>query len=208
MTAREALAFIDGAGLGPRARRIATDLQRRLTPILELGLDHLTLDRPMPTLSRGESQRVRLAVVLAGRLEDLLHVLDEPSIGLHRRDVNRLFGVLADLPGPVVMVEHDAAAIANADDVVEIGPGAGPHGGHVTFQGTPAKLWRSETTSGRFFSGRDAAIERGSRPSSNGTITVRGAHARNLDYGSVPGNGAPSSLGACCFLGAPGTSTS
>lgn len=178
MTAREALAFVDEAKL---PRRIATELQRRLTPILELGLDHLALDRSMPTLSRGESQRVRLAVVLAGRLEDLLHVLDEPSIGLHRRDVNKLFGVLADLPGPVVMVEHDAAAIANADDVIEIGPGAGPHGGTVTFQGTPAKLWRSDTTSGRFFSGRDAAIERGSRPSSNGTITVRGAHARNLD---------------------------
>ncbi len=180
MTAGQALAFTDGADLGPRAKRIVTELERRLAPLVELGLDHLTLDRPMPTLSRGESQRVRLAVVLAGRLEDLLHVLDEPSIGLHRRDVERLFGVLAELPGPVVMVEHDAAAVANADDVIEVGPGAGPHGGGVTFKGTPAKLWKSSTVSGRFFSKRDAALTREARPPAESVITVRGARGRNL----------------------------
>jgi excinuclease ABC subunit A len=181
MTAGGALSFIEGADLGPRVRRLSSEIRRRLEPLLELGLDHLTLDRPMPTLSRGESQRVRLAVVLSGRLEDLLHVLDEPSIGLHRRDVTRLFAVLAELPGPVVMVEHDAAAIASADEVIEIGPGAGPRGGTLAFQGTPAKLWTSDTISGRFFSGRDVAVDRDARNPSGAFITVSGAHARNLN---------------------------
>ena len=180
MTANALLSFLDEADLGHRARRLVAELRRRLTPLVELGLNHLTLNRPMPTLSRGEAQRVRLAVVVAGRLEDLLHVLDEPSIGLHRRDVERLLGVLSGLPGPVVMVEHDAGAIADSDEVVEVGPGAGPLGGTVTFQGMPSKLWKSDTVSGRFFSGRDAAVNRTSREAPSGFITVRGANARNL----------------------------
>jgi excinuclease ABC subunit A len=181
MTASEAIAFLESAGVGSGAKRIMSELHRRLAPLDELGLDHLSLDRSMPTLSRGESQRVRLAVVLAGRLEDLLHVLDEPSIGLHRRDVDKLFGVLGELPGPVVMVEHDAAAIANADDVIEIGPGAGRGGGSVTFQGTPARLWKSQTISGRSFSGRDVAVARRAREPGHSFIEIRSARARNLD---------------------------
>ena len=181
LTAADALAFLDDASLGPRGKRIVSEVTRRLSPLLELGLDHLTLDRPMPTLSRGESQRVRLAVVLAGRLEDLLHVLDEPSIGLHRRDMAKLFAVLGQLPGPVVMVEHDAGAIADADDVIEVGPAAGPHGGTVTFRGTPAELWKTDTVSGQFFSRRRVAIERPPRDESDRVIAVRGAKVRNLD---------------------------
>ena len=103
-----------------------------------LGLGHLTLDRSMPTLSRGEAQRTRLAVVLSGRLEDLLHVLDEPTIGLHHSDLSRLLDAIATLPGPVLMVEHDPVAVAMADDVVEIGPGGGRDGGRAGVPG-PAR---------------------------------------------------------------------
>jgi excinuclease ABC subunit A len=173
--------FLDAAGLPPPSRRLTGEIRRRLEPLAELGLDHLTLDRPMPTLSRGESQRVRLAVVLAGRLEDLLHVLDEPSIGLHRRDLERLTRALAGLPGPVLMVEHDAAAVAGADDVIEIGPGAGSGGGELVHQGTPAQLWAQDSASGRFFSGRSRPLRRRPRPPGRAFITVRGASARNLD---------------------------
>ena len=118
----EVLEFVEQLPVGLRARRIQDELLRRLRPLETLGLGHLTLDRSMPTLSRGEAQRTRLAVVLAGRLEDLLHVLDEPTIGLHHRDLKRLLDAVAALPGPVLMVEHDAVAVAMADDVVEIGP--------------------------------------------------------------------------------------
>ena len=172
--------FLDDAQLGPAAKRIVTELRRRLDPLVDLGLGHLTLDRPMPTLSRGESQRVRLAVVLAGRLEDLLHVLDEPSIGLHRRDMQRLFDVLGRLPGPVLMVEHDAGAVARADDVVEVGPGAGSAGGRLVFQGSPAALWTRDTASGRFFSRRDTAVARTRRDPGDDFLVVDGASARNL----------------------------
>jgi excinuclease ABC subunit A len=176
----ELLVFLDDVDVAPSARRVVDELRRRLEPLVALGLDHLGLDRSMPTLSRGESQRVRLAVVLAGRLEDLLHVLDEPSIGLHRRDLDKLFTVLAGLPGPVLMVEHDATAVAHADDVIEIGPGAGPAGGNLVFQGTPAALWAADTPSGRYLSGRTAPVARVAVPPGDDYVTIRGARHRNL----------------------------
>jgi len=181
LTASRVQQVLDDAGLPPAAARATAELRRRLEPLVTVGLDHVALDRPMPTLSRGESQRVRLAVVVAGRLEDLLHVLDEPSIGLHRTDLKRLFTVLGRLPGPVLMVEHDATAVAAADDVVEIGPGAGPHGGEVTFRGTPAELWKADTVSGRHLSGREHNVVRTPRSAPDAFISVRGAHLRNLD---------------------------
>lgn len=172
--------FLESAELPPSSRRLTAEMRRRLEPLLELGLEHLSLDRPMPTLSRGESQRVRLAVVLAGRLEDLLHVLDEPSIGLHHRDLAALTRALAGLPGPVLMVEHDGAAVAGADDVIEIGPSAGSGGGELVHQGTPAQLWAQDTASGRFFSGRARPLHRRPRPPGRAFLTIRGASARNL----------------------------
>src|SRR5581483_4562106 len=143
---------VDELPLGLRARRVQDELLRRLRPLQALGLGHLALDRSMPPLSRGEAQRARLAVVLAGRLEDLLHVLDEPTIGLHHTDLARLLDAVAALPGPVLMVEHDPVAVAMADDVVEIGPSGGRGGGRLVFQGTPARLWKSDTGSGKGFS--------------------------------------------------------
>ncbi len=175
----EVARFVDGLPEEPRLQRLHDELGRRMRPLLALGLDYLTLDRPMPTLSRGEAQRVRLAVVLAGRLEDLLHVLDEPTIGLHQRDQERLLDAIAMLPGPVVMVEHDSTAVALADDVVEIGPGGGKAGGHVVFQGTPAQLWAADTASGRGFSaGQPTAASR--RVPGDQRLVIRSASARNL----------------------------
>lgn len=180
----EVLGFVEQLPAGLRARRLQDELQRRLHPLKTLGLGHLALDRPMPTLSRGEAQRTRLAVVLAGRLEDLLHVLDEPTIGLHHSDLKRLLDAISSLPGPVLMVEHDAAAIAMADDVVEIGPGGGSAGGQLVFQGPPAGLWRADTASGRGFSAatraRTAGARSARRPPAAERIHIAGADLRNL----------------------------
>ncbi len=178
-SAAEVARFVEGLPDQPRLRRLHDELRRRMRPLLTLGLGYVALDRSMPTLSRGEAQRVRLAVVLAGRLEDLLHVLDEPTIGLHQSDLERLMDAIAALPGPVVMVEHDRAAVALADDVVEIGPSGGETGGHVVYQGTPAGLWASGTTSGRGFSSR-RPVARGRRVAGRQRVAVRAASARNL----------------------------
>jgi excinuclease ABC subunit A len=175
----EVLEFVQR--LPPRAERIQDELRRRLRPLQELGLGYLALDRSMPTLSRGEAQRTRLAVVLSGRLEDLLHVLDEPTIGLHHSDLRRLLDAIATLPGPVLMVEHDPVAVAMADDVVEIGPGGGDAGGRLVFQGPPAELWRAGTASDTSFSA-GARRQRSRRPLSNDRIRVTGANLRNLQY--------------------------
>ncbi|TCO30053.1 excinuclease ABC subunit A [Kribbella steppae] len=175
----EVLEFVEQLPVGPRAARIEDELLRRLRPMVTLGLGHVTLDRSMPTLSRGEAQRTRLAVVLGGRLEDLLHVLDEPTIGLHHTDLQRLLDAIASLSGPVLMVEHDRAAIAMADEVVEIGPAGGRGGGELVFQGTPAALWRAGTASGRGFSA-PARIRRAPRAIGDQRIGISGAGLRNL----------------------------
>ncbi len=175
----EVLEFVQRLPLGSRARRIQDELLRRLRPLQELGLGHLALDRSMPTLSRGEAQRTRLAVVLSGRLEDLLHVLDEPTIGLHHSDLRRLLDAIVALPGPVLMVEHDPLVVAMADDVVEIGPGGGGAGGRLVFQGPPADLWRAGTASGVSFSA-GTRRPRSRRPPSDDRIRVTGASLRNL----------------------------
>ena len=184
----DVLTFVEGLPVRLRDRRIREELLRRLRPLAGLGLGHLSLDRSMPTLSRGEAQRTRLAVVLAGRLDDLLHVLDEPTIGLHHTDLKRLLDSVAGLPGPVLMVEHDAVAVAMADDVVEIGPSGGKGGGHLVFQGPPAQLWRADTASGRGFAqaAKSGAAprqrQRVARSAAGGADRIRivGADLRNL----------------------------
>ncbi|MFC6155917.1 excinuclease ABC subunit UvrA [Kribbella jiaozuonensis] len=182
LTARsvtEVLDFMEQLPLGSPARRIQDELLRRLRPLQDLGLGYLALDRSMPTLSRGEAQRTRLAVVLSGRLEDLLHVLDEPTIGLHHSDLSRLLDAIAALPGPVLMVEHDPLAVAMADEIVEIGPGGGDGGGRLVFQGPPADLWRAGTASGIGFSA-GVRRPRAQRPLSDDRIRITGANLRNL----------------------------
>ncbi|MEU7114583.1 hypothetical protein [Streptomyces sp. NPDC046182] len=150
--AREMLA---GVALPPHAATPLRQVLRRLEALESLGLGYLALDRSSPTLSRGEAQRLRIAVLLANDVEDLLHILDEPTIGLGAAQVARLMTELGRLAGPVVLVEHDRTAVAAADRVVEIGPEAGTGGGRVVFEGTPAELWEADTVSGRWFSGRE-----------------------------------------------------
>ncbi|MGC9468176.1 MAG: hypothetical protein ACP5HS_06275 [Anaerolineae bacterium] len=168
------------------AERLKSEIVRRLDALAQVGLGYVSLDRPSPTLSRGESQRVRLAVALTSRLEDILHVLDEPTIGQHPADVGRLLPAFRDLGGPVVYVEHDRIAAAAADRVVDLGPGAGRAGGQVVFEGTPAELWQSDTTTGRYFSLRERVDVPEPRAEPKAFLTVRGAALRNLREIDVP----------------------
>ncbi len=162
------------------ANRLSFEIQRRLDALKQVGLGYITLNRSAPTLSRGESQRVRLAISLSSRLEDILHVLDEPTIGQHPADVSRFLPAFRDLSGPVIFVEHDRLAAASADHAIDLGPGAGKQGGEVIFSGSPAKLWKAETATGRYFSLRDRVMTLESRPPPDKFISVKKANQHNL----------------------------
>ncbi|MGB7542440.1 MAG: excinuclease ABC subunit UvrA, partial [Burkholderiales bacterium] len=130
------------------AERIVNEIAARLSFLNNVGLDYLSLDRAADTLSGGESQRIRLASQIGSGLTGVMYVLDEPSIGLHQRDNRKLLATLArlrDLGNTVIVVEHDEETIRTADYVVDLGPGAGEHGGQVIFQGTPADLMRASS---------------------------------------------------------------
>jgi len=176
----EAISFFTQQSFPISARRLNTEISRRLSALQRVGLDYISLDRPSPTLSRGESQRVRLAVALTSRLEDLLHVLDEPTIGQHPADVIRLLPALRDLPGPVIYVEHDRIAAAQADHAIDLGPGAAEQGGRVIFKGTPAALWEADTPTGRYFSLRERISIPEPRPQPDSFLTIRSANLHNL----------------------------
>src|SRR6202042_508133 len=125
------------------AGRILREIHDRLRFLVDVGLDYLTLARGSATLSGGESQRIRLASQIGSGLTGVLYVLDEPSIGLHQRDNERLLGTLKrprDLGNTVIVVEHDEEAIRQADYLIDMGPGAGVHGGHVVAAGTPPQV--------------------------------------------------------------------
>ena len=129
--------------------------QARLRYLVEVGLGYLTLDRTLRTLSGGEAQRVALTSALGSSLVNMLYVLDEPSVGLHPRDVDRLTGAirsLRDRGNSVVVVEHEESMIRAADQIIEIGPGAGERGGEVVFQGTPEEIARQPSQPDRRFS--------------------------------------------------------
>jgi excinuclease ABC subunit A len=162
------------------ARALSAQVTRRLEALAAVGLGYLTLDRPSPTLSRGEAQRLRIALILANPIEDLLHVLDEPTIGLDPGQMSGILRQVARLRGPVVIVEHDRWAIAAVDHVVELGPGAGTSGGRVVFEGPPAELWRAETASGRWFSGRDRVPAAVPRPPPAEWLRLRSVSLHNL----------------------------
>jgi len=136
---------------------IVKEIINRLQFLIDVGLDYLTLDREAGTLSGGEEQRIRLATQIGSKLTGVLYILDEPSVGLHARDQGRLietFKKLRDIGNTVVVVEHDPQTIKTADWVIDIGPGAGKHGGYVVFQGTPKDLAKSHTLTGDYISGR------------------------------------------------------
>jgi excinuclease ABC subunit A len=143
---------------GEIARRLVREITDRLTFLVDVGLDYLSLDRSAETLSGGEAQRIRLASQIGSGLVGVMYILDEPSIGLHQRDNQRLLDTLTrlrDLGNTVIVVEHDEDAIRQADHVVDLGPGAGIHGGRVVAQGTPAEIEASpDSLTGQYLSGR------------------------------------------------------
>ena len=150
--------FPEEGRCGAVAEKIVGEITARLSFLNDVGLSYLALDRPAHTLSGGESQRIRLATQIGSRLTGVLYVLDEPSIGLHQRDNQRLLDTLLrmrDMGNSVLVVEHDEDTIFAADHVVDMGPGAGISGGHVVFQGTPSQMCRDDRSlTGRYLSGR------------------------------------------------------
>jgi excinuclease ABC subunit A len=167
------------------ADRIRREIIERLEFLCAVGLNYLSLDRNAATLSGGEGQRIRLATQIGSRLRGVLYVLDEPSIGLHQRDNNRLIEALErlrDLGNTVLVVEHDEETIRHADYVVDLGPGAGRLGGHVVAQGTPADIMACpESLTGRYLSGSSGILHRvDPRPLTGKWLTVVGAREHNL----------------------------
>ena len=192
MSIREACRWFDTlpAKLTPKqneiAERILKEIRERLNFLNDVGLDYLTLARSSGTLSGGESQRIRLASQIGSGLTGVLYVLDEPSIGLHQRDNARLLETLErlrDLGNSVIVVEHDEEAILTADHVVDMGPGAGTHGGEVVAQGTPAQVMASpESLTGQYLTGfkQIPMPKERRRPTRGRRLTVIGARANNL----------------------------
>jgi len=164
----------------PITDRLSQEIKKRLLALNSVGLDYLTLDRVSPTLSRGESQRVRLAIALLSELEDITHILDEPTIGQHPADVARLLPVLQNLAGPVIYIEHDRQAAVSADNIIDIGPGAGRDGGKIMFTGTTAELWEADTPTGKFFSSREKVKIPKHRPKPQLFLTIEKASKHNL----------------------------
>ena len=175
-------ASFDTSSLQPNADRLGSEITTRLDALARVGLGYVTLNRPVPSLSRGEAQRLRLAVLLTGRLSDLLHLLDEPTIGQHPHDVENLMGALSELTGPVIYVEHDRIAAARAEAVLDLGPGAGQEGGHVMFSGTPEVLWQADTATGQYFSGRQACVLPEKRPQPTKFLRIHQAFRHNLAH--------------------------
>ena len=170
---------------GPVGERLLGEIQARLSFLIDVGLSYLSLDRGAATLSGGESQRIRLASQIGAGLSGVLYVLDEPSIGLHQRDNERLLSTLKKLQAlgnSVVVVEHDEDAIRAADMVIDMGPGAGSHGGEVVAQGSPADIMATAgSLTGDYLSGRRGiALPAHRRPRGERSIQIRGARGHNL----------------------------
>ena len=167
------------------ASRIVREVGERLRFLVDVGLDYLTLDRSADTLSGGETQRIRLASQVGSGLTGVMYILDEPSIGLHQRDNERLLGTLRrlrDLGNTVIVVEHDEDAIRSADYVVDLGPGAGIHGGSIVAQGTPEQLAANpDSLTGRYLAGLDTIpIPQRRRNAGVPQIQIQGAQGNNL----------------------------
>ncbi|MST31487.1 excinuclease ABC subunit UvrA [Acidimicrobiaceae bacterium USS-CC1] len=188
LSLRDAAAAVGALELSERdhliADRVLKEIQARMRFLLDVGLDYLTLNRSAATLAGGEAQRIRLASQIGSGLVGVLYVLDEPSIGLHQRDNRKLIDTLVrlrDLGNTVIVVEHDEDTIRVADHVVDIGPGAGEHGGKVVVSGTVAALLRNkESLTGQYLTGRRVIPVPAMRREPRGCITVRGAREHNL----------------------------
>ncbi len=167
------------------AKQVLKEIRDRLGFLVNVGLDYLTLDRQASTLSGGEAQRIRLATQIGSRLVGVLYILDEPSIGLHQRDNERLLNTLLelrDLGNTVLVVEHDRDTIERADYVIDLGPGAGKNGGKVVFAGTPKQIVRSsKSLTGQYISrSKNIAVPKERRAGNGKFISLRGATGNNL----------------------------
>jgi len=189
LTVREALEFFENLQLTEReemiAHQILKEIKNRLQFMADVGLDYLTLDRPANTLAGGEAQRIRLATQIGSQLTGVLYVLDEPSVGLHPRDNARLIATLKrlrDLGNTVIVVEHDEATMRAADWIVDLGPGAGIHGGYVVATGTPEEIARNpKSLTGQYLAGiRRIPIPAKRREPKDKWLVVRGAREHNL----------------------------
>ena len=189
MSIREAVAFFESMTLDARqamiARQILKEIKERLHFLLDVGLGYLTLARNAGTLSGGESQRIRLATQIGSSLVGVLYILDEPSIGLHQRDNERLLKTLrhlTDIGNTVIVVEHDEDTMFHADHIIDIGPGAGIHGGEVVAQGTLQDILNTPASiTGQFLRGdRFIQVPDNRRPPNGHWVRVRGARENNL----------------------------
>ena len=186
---RDALSFIENLELSEKdmliARQIVKEIKERLSFLVNVGLDYLTLSRSAGTLSGGESQRIRLATQIGSSLVGVLYILDEPSIGLHQRDNDKLLATLrrlTDIGNTLIVVEHDEDTMYAADQIVDIGPGAGIHGGEVVAQGTAEEIKANPNSiTGQYLSGAKKIELPEQRREGNGKlITIKGARANNL----------------------------
>ncbi|NQV72992.1 excinuclease ABC subunit UvrA [bacterium] len=192
MTTADALEFVSQLKLSEHdeavAGRILEEIRKRLTYLVRVGLDYLTLDRLSQTLSGGESQRIHLATSLGSSLVGSLYVLDEPSIGLHPRDTDRLIGILEhlrDIGNTVLVVEHEAEMMKRADYILDMGPGAGRHGGEIVARGTLADILADPASlTGAYLSGRKQIEVPAKRREKNerDQITIEGARQHNLKH--------------------------
>ncbi len=166
------------------AEEVLKEIRSRIRFILDVGLDYLSLNRQSATLSGGESQRIRLATQIGSQLVNVLYILDEPSIGLHQRDNERLIKSLKDLRdlgNTVIVVEHDRDMMTNADYIVDIGPGAGRKGGNVVFQGTPQMMLKQSTMTSEYLNGkRKIEIPKERRQGNGKYLSIFGASGNNL----------------------------
>ncbi len=188
MSVKTALAFLDSIQFTEKetmiSKPIMKELRARLGFLMDVGLDYLTLDRAAGTLSGGESQRIRLATQIGSSLVGVLYILDEPSIGLHQRDNGRLINMLTqlrDLGNTVIVVEHDEEMILNADFIVDMGPGAGVHGGEVVVTGNQDDVINCrKSLTGKYLSREKSIAVPGKRRKPKGKITIVGAGENNL----------------------------
>jgi excinuclease ABC subunit A len=214
MPVEEMIPALESLALTPNQRKIVgqafSEVQKRLSFLVDVGAGYLSLDRRADTLSGGESQRIRLATQIGSKLSGVLYVLDEPTIGLHPKDTNRLLETLAairSLGNTVIVVEHDRDALKAADYVLELGPGAGEHGGSVVIQGEPEAIAASDSLSGAFLRGEVTGITKakGGRRQPQGWIVTSDCRENNLkgiDI-SVP----KGVLASLCGLSGSGKST-
>ena len=189
LSCRDSLTFFETLELTERQRfiggRIVKEIVERLRFLVDVGLDYLTLDRASATLSGGEAQRIRLATQIGAGLMGVLYILDEPSIGLHQRDNDRLIKTLErlrDIGNTVIVVEHDEDTIRAADHVIDMGPGAGVNGGYIVAEGTPEQIIASsESVTGAYLSGkRMIRVPEKRRDPKRGALKITGASCNNL----------------------------